>query len=390
MKKYFSFITFLFLTFLVAGALQTSCLPTPYPPGAELAGPKISPVEKAQPSLSNWEQKWEATIAGAKNEGRVVLLTTLSGEGRLDVSRGFTNRYGIDVEATSAKGGELAAKLSSERRGGIFYADVYVGGGNTVFSSFKPGDILDPLPPTLLLPEVIDPKVWWKGDLDWLDRDKTSVALIIYPSRPIAINTDIIKREEIKSYRDLLNPRWKGMISLQDPTKEAGLNLVGAVGQKIMGLDFIRELAKMEPVIIRDERLQIDWLARGKYPIALIPNTPTMTEFRKIGAPIISFIPQEGSYVTSGAGNIALIKQAPHPNAARLFINWLLSKEGGFILSKSRKNQSGRIDVPRDHLEPEDIVETSMKYVIAYSEEYHSKLGEHLKIAQDIFGPLMK
>lgn len=156
-----------------------------------------------------------------------------------------------------------------------------------------------------------------------------------------------------------------------------------------MGWDFARELVKQEPMITRDLRLQMDWLAHGKYPIAIAPDTIVMTEFREVGAPVAYLTPQEGSYLSSGYGNLGLVNRAPHPSAARLFINWLLTREGQTIFSRTMGAQSGRLDVPTDHLPKEYLREPGVNYLISYNEEYVLKEPEVIEKAAEVFKPLL-
>lgn len=330
-------------------------------------------------------------VNGAKKEGRLVLMIGAGGEVRTAMARGFEQRYGIKVEAISGRGGEMVAKLLAERRAGIYSSDVYVSGTTTMVTQMKPEGLFEPLEPVLLLPEAVDPKAWWKGQLDWADADRLIVAFVAYPKAPLGINNNLVKPDEIKSYRDLLNPKWKGKMVMNDPTVAGtGAKFPGVIGDAIMGWDYMRELAKQEPVIIRDQRLQVEWLSHGKYAVAINPDDPPMTEFIKAGAPISRLTPQEGTYVASGYGNISLMSKAPHPNAAKLFVNWILSKEGQTVFCRAYGVQSGRTDVVVEGLDPMVVRDPKMKYFDSYTEAFVQKQPEHMKRAGEIFGSLMK
>lgn len=379
---------------LLTGLLASACAPSqaPSPPVATATPPPqaVAPLPKA-PERAAWEEKWETLVNAAKKEGTLVLLIGAGGELRVAISRGFEQRFGIRVEAISGRGGEMSQKLQAERRAGIYSSDNYVSGTTTMVTDLKPAGIFDPLEPALVLPEAMDPKAWWKGRLDWVDADRTAVAFVAYPKATLGINNNLVKPEEIKSYRDLLNPKWKGKMVMNDPTVAGtGQKFPAVVGDQIMGWDYIRELAKQEPVIIRDQRLQVEWLAHGKYAIAVNPDDPPMTEFIKVGAPISRLTPQEGTYVASGYGNVALINRAPHPNAAKLFVNWLLSKEGQTIFCRTYGVQSGRVDIIVEGLDPLVVRDPKMKYFDSYTEAFVLKGPEQMKLAKEIFGHLMR
>ena len=115
-----------------------------------------------------------------------------------------------------------------------------------------------------------------------------------------------------------------------------------------------------------------------------------MDELRKVGAPIKTITPKEGVPVTGNAGYIALFNKAPHPNAARIFINWLLTKEGQARFSEVTGWKSARLDVPTDHLDPVYIMKEGVKYFSAIDEEFLKSTPKYAPIAQEIFGPLLR
>lgn len=383
------------LGLLLVALLVFSCTPkvssptpvvTPSAPSSVTAQPAVQAPAKAA-----WEENWEATLNGAKKEGKVVIALNAGGEVRGALIRGFKQRYGIAMEAISGRGAELAEKVMSERRAGIYTFDLYNGGTTTIVNTLIPARVFDSLEPTLMLPEVTDLKLWWKGEMDWVDKEHTALSFLAFPKAPVGINTELVKPGEIKSYKDLLNPKWKGKMSMNDPTVTgSGAKFPGVIGGAIMGWDYIRELAKQEPAIVRDERLQVEWLAKGKYPIAINPGDIPFAEVKNAGASIEWLTPQEGTYVTSGYGAIALLKGAPHPSAAKLFINWLLTKEGQTMFSVAGGMQSGRVDVPTDHLQPQIVRDPKMKYFDSYSMDFTLQQPEHIKMSKEIFGPLMK
>ncbi len=265
-------------------------------------------------------------------------------------------------------------------------------GGTTLITQLKPEGALDPMKSTLLLPEVVDQAKWFGGKHWWVDTDGTYVlGFTLFTSPYVLINTELVKEEELKSYRDLLNPKWKDKIIINDPSiAGTGARFFGVIGAKIMGYDFMREVAKQQPVITRDRRLQVESVARGKYPIGLGAESVSISEFRLAGAPIKDHMPVEGSGLVSGSGNLSLINRAPHPNAARVFINWFLTREGQTMWSKALLNPSARIDVPTDHVDPVRVPVQGQVYLMSDAEEFLLQQPEHMKVAKEIFGPLMK
>lgn len=348
-------------------------------------------VQSEMVSKESWQIKWDNWIKIAKNEKRVTIYGTMQNT-VFDVLKPIVlDKYGIPIEVIMGRSNDIAAKILAQERAGIHLADVFIGGPTPIIAMIKPEGYLVSLNNILLLPEILEPKSWWKGELDWADKDHMVLAFFAYPLEPLGLNTTKVTPKDIQSYRDLLNPQWKGKIVMNDPTiTGSGSNWVGIIGRGIMGIDFLREFARQEPVIIRDERLQIDWLAQGKYYIATQPKSEVITEFINAGAALVRHTPVEGGYLTSGSGTVAIFKKAPHPNASRVFVNWLLTKEGQTFISKAYGAQSGRIDVTTEHLPPGVTRVAGRKYLTSYTEDYVLKNTEVYQIAREIYGPLTK
>lgn len=359
----------------------------------EIASPQTampSPIkeeEKGKLSLKEaWEQEWDKILQAAKKEGSVIVYGTMGSEPRAALSSSFNNKFAIKAEFITGKGAEISQRLLRERRAGIYMADVYVGGPTTLLNALKPSGVFETLPPYIFLPEILEPKVWYGGRLPYLDRDKVAFSFAAYASPSIAINTELVREPEVKSYQDLLNPKWKGKIVMNDPTVAgSGSTWFTMVSLYIMNLDYMRQLVKQSPTIIRDQRLQVEWLARGRFAIAITPKPEEMGEFIRAGAPIKNIAPEEGMYLTMGGGNAAVFNLAPHPKAAKLFVNWLLSREGQIVYSKYHNVQSAREDIPTDFVDPIKLRQPDVKY-FATSEEFFVKEKDMWDISREIFG----
>lgn len=355
---------------------------------------KNVPVEAAKaiavidkPVAMEWEEEWNKVILGAKKENRIVVYATLGGDTRAAVIKSFNDKYGIVVDYIVGRGGEISQKVITERRAGLFLADVYVGGATTLVNEIKPSGALDPLLPALILPEVKEGKNWWGGQLPWVDKEQRILTFLAYPSIELSSNTELVKEGEVKSVKDMLNPKWNGKILMNDPTiAGAGLGFFARNFERY-GIDFMKKLAEMRPGIIRDQRLQVEWLAQGRYALTTSAQSEVMAGFIKAGAPIKDLELIEGG-LSSGSGHITLINRALHPDAARVFINWLLSREVQTMVSRSVLQQSAREDVPVDHLDR--VRKPGVGYIEDSSEERLLRRPADAKLAQEIFGPLMK
>lgn len=309
---------------------------------------------------------------------------------RTAIAKGIKEAYGLEVESLTGRAAEVEAKVAAERRAGLHLEDVFLGSTATTGNSLKPAGMLEPLDDALILPEVNDPKVWYKGEFPWFDKDHVGFAFSIYPGRAIAINTNLVKPAEVKSWRDLLDPKWKGKLVLNDPTTGGAGQLSMVAMDLIMGWDYVKELAKAEPMIMSDQRQQLDWLAHGKISILIAPKPDTFAEFLKLGAPVAIVEPAEGTWLSCGVGAIALFNNAPHPNAARVFLNWLLTKEAQTLFANAVLQQSARLDVSTEGLPPDLVRQPGKKYTPVYDEAGLARRLVTDKLSKELFTPLLK
>lgn len=347
--------------------------------------------EKSQmPQAASWQVQWESTLAAAKKEKRVIVLITGGKELGMAWSKAFKDKYGIDVEMIAGTGNEVSQKVLTERRAGLYQADVYAGGTTTSLTSLKPAGAIDPMDNILLLPEILNPEIWMRKKVEWADKDHTVFVLSMYARNPMAINTTLVQKGELRSLYDLLEPKWKGRISMNDPTIQGGGFSLFQVYAKHLGLEFWHKLAKQEILLSRDRRQIMDWLAKGKVAVTVAPNNESFNQLKEAGAPLEFLTPMEGTYLSTGNGSVSIINKPPHPNAASIFINWILTQEGQTLFTRSMGVPSARVDVPTNHLPPEMLWKADEKYIAEdFSEDAMEGKTASMKLAQEVFGPYL-
>lgn len=355
---------------------------------------------KTQDVKEGWEKEWDIMLREARKEGTLVITSGRSPYVRETIGNAFKKKYGIEIQWLAAKGGEAVARIATERRAGIYAVDLAIDGANTSIARYKGYGFIEAMPPVFILPEVKDASAWMGGKLPFLDSEGLYVlAMTLYPQSPILYNTDILNGDkEFSSYQKLLDPKWKARFIANDFTLTgSGLKWFGAMAEEdfgpILGLDYMRAFAKQEPLIIRNERLAGDWLIRGKYHLGFnISINDQLAEYRRQGmhVPLSEYTPQEGGYLTTGGQNLNYFKNAPHPGAAKLFINWILSREGSILLTKATIKHSTRIDIGNPlEIDPQMIIrEPGKKYVHTDQEKYLLKTDEYAQKATEIFGHL--
>ncbi|HLB28561.1 MAG TPA: extracellular solute-binding protein [Dehalococcoidia bacterium] len=318
----------------------------------ERATPAPSPTGAIRPAA---EQEWEKVLAAAKQEGKVAVTSWGGDQLRQALTQPFQKKYGITVNFIALTGGELAPRIGTERGAGQYLWDVYVHGGSSGITLMKPIAAFDPIEPALILPEVTEGKSWRGGALRFNDKDRQILTMLGYSQPGLMVNSNLAKAEDIKSYKDLLDPRWKGKLLLDDPRTTGSGQAILALfyHHRELGPDFIRSLAEQKPTMSRDWRQEVEWVAQGKYPILIGANYTLAAPLLKEGLPIQVVAPREGGYVTSGGGTVALYNKAPHPNAAKVYINWLLTKEGQTEFARAVALPSRRLDVPTEGMPSE-------------------------------------
>jgi len=209
-------------------------------------------------------------------------------------------------------------------------------------------NMLAPFAEYMILPEVKDPRQWWGGHM-WEDNVKNNRFIYSFSadfSVPPFFNADLLKPGEINSYDDLLSPKWKGKIGLFEPRiPSAGQGLWGFL-MKIKGKEFLQKLAQQDLFISRDGQQLAVGLAKGTLVIALGLSQRFVDPYIKASLPIraLSTI-KEGMNGSNGFGTVAVMRNAPHQNAAKVYINWLLSKEGQELYSRALTQGTRRLDV---------------------------------------------
>src|SRR5918992_3070610 len=172
----------------------------------------------------DWKKAWDGTLAAAQKEGKVTVVGSPDPVMRNEVIPAFEKRYpGIKVDYLAGRSAEIVERVKLERASGIYAVDAYLSGPDTQYNILHAEKLIDPLRPYLILPEVTEGKNWKPGKLWFMDKDGAYVLrLFSSVDSLLYINTDHVKPEEMKKATDLINPKWQGKISTEDPTSDRG------------------------------------------------------------------------------------------------------------------------------------------------------------------------
>jgi iron(III) transport system substrate-binding protein len=330
----------------------------------------------------NWQVEWEKTVQGAKKEGRLSLYL-FQGEGELgSVAQLFQKKYPeINVVTTVGRGNTLAPRIMAERRAGKYLVDTYISGVTTAYEVFYRAKILDSVRAALILPEVIDESKWWLGQHQYVDPENRYIFLYLgNVGEYVSYHTKSVDAGEIRSYWDFLQPKWKGKILSRDPkisgSQRIGLRIFYHTPE--LGAEFIRRLyGEMDVTLTQEIRQATDWLANGKFAICFFCSE--ILKVKAQGLPVDEFRTakwKESRAISAGnMGSVVLPSQPPNPNAARVFVNWLLSREGQTALQRAantpyNSEESLRTDIPKDMVRSEVRRVDGVKYILVDKPEY--------------------
>jgi ABC-type Fe3+ transport system substrate-binding protein len=267
-----------------------------------------------------------ALIEAAGREGKVVWYTTLIvNQAIRPLQQAFERKYpGVRLEYSRADDSPTALKILTEARAGGVQADIFDGLYNMV--ALRRAGLLAPYRPANVeqFPQALrDPDGYW-------------IAILIYVFAA-GVNTSLVPVSEApRTLRDLLDPRWRGKMAW-NPNSIAGApgfvgNVLTSMGEE-RGMDYLRALGRQQIVNVEaSSRAILDQVIAGEYPIGLMMfNHHTVISARK-GAPT-TWLKLEPLPVAPDG--IALLKDAPHPNAARLLMEFLTSNEGQQVLRQA-------------------------------------------------------
>jgi iron(III) transport system substrate-binding protein len=266
-----------------------------------------------------------ALVEAGRKEGSVVWYSTLIVNQIVrPMVDAFERKYpGIKVQYSRATSSDTAIKIRNEARARRVQADVF-DGPNTVFLLEDANLVADYTPRA-----AAD----WPLSLRDVHGHWTAQCMFIWTA---AVNTNVVKPEDIpKTYDDLLNPRWKGQIAWTSDLTPGGPpgflhNILVDRGQD-RGMDYLRAFAKQEPVVIpAAQRVVLDKVVSGEYPLAVMILNYHATISAGQGAPV-KWLRMEP--LSQSLSLISLLKDAPHPNAARLLVEFVLSDEGQKIMA---------------------------------------------------------
>jgi len=292
-------------------------------------------------------------IERAKAEGSVVLYTSLAPTESKPLAEAFEKKYGIKVELWRALSDKVVQRVITEAQAKR----------NTVDVIETNGPEMEMLAREKLLAEVHSPFI---ADLP---PEAIPAHRTWYPDRlnffVVGYNTAKVQRAEIPAtYEGFADPKWKGRIGIEATDAEWMATLIKTWGEA-KGMDFFRKLSAMKPDVRKGHVLLAELVAAGEVPVGLTMYNSNIVSLKRKGAPI-DFVPVQP--VAARPQGIGAARQAPHPHAALLFIDFVLSPEGQRLFESmgrvpaSTKVKSELNNFPFTLIEPATVLEEAPKW----------------------------
>lgn len=338
---------------------------------------------RASSALVPWGPMNEIEAA-AKREGKLVVYASgghMNAEAQQAISLHFKEKYGIGIEWTALDARDQAPRLLAEQRTKQYTTDLSMAGFGSVHAALQPRGYLLPI----MAPSTFEKGVWRLDPAAARPRDRDWLFIFMALNPSFFVNTNLVPAgEEPKAYQDLLNPKWKGKIVIQDPaTPGAGSGWFTATYKKL-GLEYMKALAK-QLVLVRGVNDSADAVARGTHPIAVSPSNARSRQLVKQGAPVKFTHPREGSHLANQG--VYFIANAPHPNAGKLFLHWFFTREGQTMYASNYQVPALRKDVPQDFLAPELRYIEGQPFLMADVDDLTAERTQELRVlTRQIFG----
>ncbi len=316
-------------------------------------GARLTP---ALAQAADWKAEWDKTVAAANKEGHVVVCIS-PGLARRDyiLKQWKADFPGIEMSISNAFGGGFVSQVATERAAGRYLWDVYSSGSATGYAAIKSGQ-LDPLLPELILPEVNDPKIWGGWDTAFYDLGKKYLlALVADVTTPYydAKRIDPARADKL-GLQLLLEPDLKGKLVWFDPRVEGPGPTFLVLFQHVLGdAGLTKLLYDQDVTFVTNFNDAAQMLVRGKVWMGMGGGLKeSFKDFVAAGLPIdvrdLGNTPDKAWLGTDGA-TLGVYNQRPHPNAARVFVNWVASRRVAEAMAKATDYASRRSDIPPLH-----------------------------------------
>jgi iron(III) transport system substrate-binding protein len=365
--------------------------------GAVALGLGLALLRGAAAQQAAWEQQWASWVEGANTEGEINVVVA-TGPSYREGPAAFGKAFpGIKTNVTGQHIRDALPRILREREAGIYSTDVMIGAvGAGVFQEWIPKGVLAELKPVLIRPDVTDDSKWLCGlSWGWMDKSKShniGFTTVVVPA--VFVNRDTVPEADMPPGMPLdalMGAKWKGKMSWSDPRELGSGQNISALFLQNRGEKFLRDfITGQKPIFTRDDRQQVEWTIRSRYPVALGLNPTILADFQKdgLGKNVVALDVEGVNLILPGFGVLAIFDKAPHPNAAKIFANWILTAEGQDAYTKGTRENSRRVDVPTYGKDPRPKADACASAVDLQKEEFAVLRNTSGKISAEAFEQL--
>ncbi len=332
------------------------------------------------------DEAWDKVVAAAKQEGNVIVWGEVGAARRAFLKNSFEKENpGITVDLFQApRNVDRDSRYLRERQAGVASVDLFVSGSGGMTARVKPLGYLQPIRP-LMKPEFLEDKLWLLGAPLWLDHEKEYMLIGDYQAVIQAVVNGAVGDKDLQSWEDLLDPKYDGKIVMEDPRSSGPGFATGLFiyYEPHLGPEFFRRFFAHGRVVFQpDQQQAVEWVDSGRMLVGISPNAVQVTTVQKLGGKLrtLSALKAEGhpvAFVLSSDGilmlpNLGDNKPLPHPNAARVYVNWFYSKAGQQAMVNTLKVPSYRTDVDLSAAPQVNIRQPDVEYLNANDERFVS------------------
>jgi iron(III) transport system substrate-binding protein len=305
-------------------------------------------------SAQDWRAEWDKIVAAAKKEGEINVAHSVVPTVRRVIEPLWAKVF-PDIKMKSSVGNEgWATRVKEERRIGKYLHDIFLGGPSAGLFEIAQ-EALDPIVPALILPEARNEASWGGWANVFADKARNRVFGYTVLASSFWYDANAVPRDKVEAqgFKVLLDPAYKGRISWWDPRLSGAGSVYADLINRIEGWDTLKRIiVDQESIFYPNAQTLTEAFVRGKLAFSIGANLETRLEaqFKEIASQFkvrqIGNTPNV-SYIAYGSSVLALANKPVNPNAAKLFVNWFLTKEVQVPVLTGLQHNSPRRDLPQ-------------------------------------------
>jgi ABC-type Fe3+ transport system substrate-binding protein len=296
-------------------------------------------------------------VEGAKKEGAVTIYSSVTVDDMKVLAAAFEKKYGVKLQAWRASSESILQRAIVENRGGRYDVDAIETSAADMEALYRERLFQEIKTPLIadIVPAAIRPHGGWIGD-------RLNIISAAY-------NTNLVRKADLpKSYEDLVSPRWKGKLGIEADDAVWFGALATELGEQ-KAIRLFRDIVRTNGLSVRKGHTLIaNLVVSGEIPLALTVYHYKAEQLKVAGAPLDWFVMPPGLARFLGTG---VMRRAPHPHAALLFLDFMLSDAQQLLLDRDFTPTNVKVkplDVPFKVIDPAQVLDQGDKWQKLYNE----------------------